>query len=289
MLPCKNDSRKKYKGDEPSPKGMGHCAHAEKVGTQKKGRDGRRWTVREDKNGTKTWKPVTGTAPAEKKKAAYSPEKYAYLDNGEWFLEYYKKVKLPTAHATFLKALEAAWQDDAADKPTGLLAALFATESVREPPSLPRAASGAFAAYVSAKAKTSLGPIVVEENNINIGDPYYPKARQSFPAPNGEWTVMTWPATTAMIACAPGISRTSIQKLGSWKLLSCHGRSFQGVSDRVFTADQVEEMLDSTGEHVRGRHIVAEVAHEMRGRVAMLGFKGTKVACVLYPSMLNNL
>jgi hypothetical protein len=31
MPACKNDPTKKYKGDEPSPKGVGHCAHAEKV------------------------------------------------------------------------------------------------------------------------------------------------------------------------------------------------------------------------------------------------------------------
>ena len=29
---CKNDPKRKYKGDEPSPKGLGWCAHGEKEG-----------------------------------------------------------------------------------------------------------------------------------------------------------------------------------------------------------------------------------------------------------------
>ena len=36
MPTCINDTLKHYKGDEPSPKGRGFCAHAEKVGTTKK-------------------------------------------------------------------------------------------------------------------------------------------------------------------------------------------------------------------------------------------------------------
>ena len=36
MPKCKNDPTKSYKGDEPSPKGLGYCAHAEKVGIIKK-------------------------------------------------------------------------------------------------------------------------------------------------------------------------------------------------------------------------------------------------------------
>ena len=30
---CKNDPKKTYKGNEPSPKGFGYCAHSEKIGT----------------------------------------------------------------------------------------------------------------------------------------------------------------------------------------------------------------------------------------------------------------
>lgn len=282
MAPCKNDPTKTYKGDEPSPKGLGHCAHAEKVGTTKKGLDGRKWTVQTDKNGTKSWKPVPKqAAPVVKKAEPYSPEKYAYLDNGEWFLEYYKSVKLPKAHADFLKALEKWWEDDTS-KTTGFVASLFATKKESAP--LPKPGAAAFASYVASKANTSLGKIAVETAEIHVGDPYYPKPAQAFPAANGEWTVKTWPATTAFIARAP--NATDLTKL-TWKGLSCHGRSYQGVSDRVFEPDEVEAMeLDDT---VRGEHIVSESAHEMRGRVAMLGFKGSKVVCVVYPSMLNNL
>ena len=36
MPKCKNDPKKSYKGTEPSPKGLGYCTHAEKVGTKRK-------------------------------------------------------------------------------------------------------------------------------------------------------------------------------------------------------------------------------------------------------------
>ena len=52
---CKNDPKKKYKGDEPSPKGLGYCAHAEKEGIKKKGKDGNIWEVKKVKNGSKRW------------------------------------------------------------------------------------------------------------------------------------------------------------------------------------------------------------------------------------------
>ena len=35
MPNCKNDSKKSYKGTEQSPKGLGYCAHASKVGLKK--------------------------------------------------------------------------------------------------------------------------------------------------------------------------------------------------------------------------------------------------------------
>lgn len=84
MPKCKNDPKRSYKGDEPSlkgikdscreikgqspadskgilrqssfsPKGLGYCAHAEKVGTKKKGRDKNMWIVVSTKSGTKRW------------------------------------------------------------------------------------------------------------------------------------------------------------------------------------------------------------------------------------------
>jgi len=37
---CIKDPKKSYKGNEPSPKGLGYCAHSEEIGTIKKGLDG---------------------------------------------------------------------------------------------------------------------------------------------------------------------------------------------------------------------------------------------------------
>lgn len=55
MPECKNDPTRSYKGNEPSPKGLGICAHVEKLNTKKKGRDGNMWIVTETKNGVKRW------------------------------------------------------------------------------------------------------------------------------------------------------------------------------------------------------------------------------------------
>ena len=55
MLKCKNDPKRTYKGTEPSPKGLGYCAHNMKVDTIKKGKDGNKWIVKKIKNGSKRW------------------------------------------------------------------------------------------------------------------------------------------------------------------------------------------------------------------------------------------
>ena len=55
MPKCKNDSTRYYKGTEPSPKGLGYCAHAEKVNSSKKGKDGNKWVIKETKKGVKRW------------------------------------------------------------------------------------------------------------------------------------------------------------------------------------------------------------------------------------------
>jgi hypothetical protein len=55
MPKCKNDASKTYEGTEPSPKGMGYCAHAEKVGSIRKGKDGNTWIVKTVRNGIKRW------------------------------------------------------------------------------------------------------------------------------------------------------------------------------------------------------------------------------------------
>jgi len=45
MPKCKNDPKRSYTGLEPSPKGRGICAHSEKIGTTKRGRDGNLWII----------------------------------------------------------------------------------------------------------------------------------------------------------------------------------------------------------------------------------------------------
>ena len=52
---CKNDPKKFYKGDEPSPKGLGYCAHAESIGKVRKGKDGNIWKVESTSKGIKRW------------------------------------------------------------------------------------------------------------------------------------------------------------------------------------------------------------------------------------------
>lgn len=55
MPKCKNDPNKSYKGTEPSPKGLGWCAHGEKEGKKRKGKDGNQWIVKKVSNGSKRW------------------------------------------------------------------------------------------------------------------------------------------------------------------------------------------------------------------------------------------
>ena len=52
---CKNDPKKSYTGNEPSPKGLGYCAHAEKVGVVRKGLDGNKWIISTTSKGIKRW------------------------------------------------------------------------------------------------------------------------------------------------------------------------------------------------------------------------------------------
>jgi hypothetical protein len=54
-MKCKNDPKKSYTGTEPSPKGLGYCAHAEKIGVIKQGKDKNQWIVKQTKNGSKRW------------------------------------------------------------------------------------------------------------------------------------------------------------------------------------------------------------------------------------------
>ena len=55
MPKCKNDPSRSYKGTEPSPKGLGYCAHGMKEGDKKKGKDGNIWIIKKIKNGSLRW------------------------------------------------------------------------------------------------------------------------------------------------------------------------------------------------------------------------------------------
>ena len=52
---CKNNNKKTYTGDEPSPKGLGYCAHSENIGTIKNGKDGNKWIISVTSKGIKRW------------------------------------------------------------------------------------------------------------------------------------------------------------------------------------------------------------------------------------------
>lgn len=54
MPKCLNDTTKTYKGDEPSPKGLGYAAGSETVGHKMRGKDGNMWIVQETKT-CKKW------------------------------------------------------------------------------------------------------------------------------------------------------------------------------------------------------------------------------------------
>jgi len=55
MPKCKNDPSRNYKGDEPSPKGLGYCAHAEEEGKIMKGKNKEEWIIKKLENGSKRW------------------------------------------------------------------------------------------------------------------------------------------------------------------------------------------------------------------------------------------
>jgi hypothetical protein len=52
---CIKDKTRSYKGNEPSPKGFGFCAHSESIGTIKNGLDGNLWIVVNTASKKKRW------------------------------------------------------------------------------------------------------------------------------------------------------------------------------------------------------------------------------------------
>lgn len=72
-MKCKNDPKRTYKGTEPSPKGNGWCAHAEKVGKKRKGKDKNMWIVVQTKT-SKRWSLVSHK-PSKRKASTLSQTK----------------------------------------------------------------------------------------------------------------------------------------------------------------------------------------------------------------------
>ena len=70
---CKNDPKKSYKGTEPSPKGLGYCAHVEKLGSTKKGLDGNNWKIESTAQGVKRWVKQSSKSSSSKKYFIYNP------------------------------------------------------------------------------------------------------------------------------------------------------------------------------------------------------------------------
>jgi hypothetical protein len=66
MPKCLNDETKYYKGNEPSPKGLGYCAGAEEVGEEMIGKDGNMWVIFETKT-CKKWVKVDNEKNSKKK------------------------------------------------------------------------------------------------------------------------------------------------------------------------------------------------------------------------------
>ena len=67
MPKCIDDPSRSFTGKEPSPKGRGHCAHTRDVGSSAKGRDGKMWTVVEDRIGRRSWRKSASARKANSK------------------------------------------------------------------------------------------------------------------------------------------------------------------------------------------------------------------------------
>ena len=57
-MQCKNDAYRYYTGKEPSPKGLGWCAHNMRIGTKKRGRDKKMWIVVRIRANERRWARV---------------------------------------------------------------------------------------------------------------------------------------------------------------------------------------------------------------------------------------
>jgi hypothetical protein len=57
---CINDEKAYYVGNEPSPKGLGYCAHAEKIDSVMIGKNNKLWIIKETSNKSKKWIQLKG-------------------------------------------------------------------------------------------------------------------------------------------------------------------------------------------------------------------------------------
>ena len=76
MPVCKGDYNTYYRGDEPSPKGLGYCARSEGVGKKRKGNDGEVWVVRQDSMGRLAWKRASSCSSSSSSRYSTSSSRY---------------------------------------------------------------------------------------------------------------------------------------------------------------------------------------------------------------------
>ena len=87
MPNCIKDASKSYKGNEPSPKGLGYCAHSEDIGTIKKGKDGNKWIIASTSSGIKRW--IKYSKEIKKKYIGYKTY-FTHYDSDNRYLVYIK-------------------------------------------------------------------------------------------------------------------------------------------------------------------------------------------------------
>ena len=92
MPKCKNDPTRSFKGTEPSPKGLGWCAHSMKVCVVKKGKDGNKWVIKQVKNGSKRWMKIK-KEDMKIKKIKKNKKKDIILSGSYSGVTKYKKMK----------------------------------------------------------------------------------------------------------------------------------------------------------------------------------------------------
>ena len=92
---CKNDKTRKFKGNEPSPKGLGYSASACKIGQKRRGKNGKMWKVVKVSNGSRRWMPLKQTMKKVLKNAS---QKGGCTSDKECLKGYYCKKLSSTSH-----------------------------------------------------------------------------------------------------------------------------------------------------------------------------------------------